>query len=436
MPGQDDRSSGSRTLPSAELNPLLNPLLADNMGRWAEVYFTSPPEKREQAVLELLRELEAKRSPQDQNHNQNNEEPTRASDSALAQMPIKTVMQVRCDACGGENPLSNKYCGTCGAGLGEARAYSIFGDPDSRRDPGRHDYPPQASSEEDSVEEERSETFAHERRNDQYETQYDEENRKESYPDPREFRRPSNGNNLSLLNLTADSDSDESVDWSYEPEPSPPYRYYIAAVLAMIILVLGYMAWRGTQTTPNSHEVSAPPPAPADTAQAPAPTVVSEKTAAEPAAKTPASDTPAHTATPEDAGKNPPETKSSSRQVAKSAPAPAPTSSIPAAQPPAPAAQPTQSAAGNGSDELAIAERYLNGAAGQRRDTSEAAKWLWKSVSKHNGAATVLLSDLYLKGDGVSKNCDQARVLLDSAARKGVPGAGERLRNLPAFGCE
>ncbi len=28
------------------------------MGRWAEVYFTSPPEKREQAVQELLRELE------------------------------------------------------------------------------------------------------------------------------------------------------------------------------------------------------------------------------------------------------------------------------------------------------------------------------------------------------------------------------------------
>jgi len=83
-----------------------------------------------------------------------------------------------------------------------------------------------------------------------------------------------------------------------------------------------------------------------------------------------------------------------------------------------------------------MAEHYLNAGAGQRRDTAEAAKWLWKSVAKHNGQATVLLSDLYLKGDGVSKNCDQARVLLDSAARKGVAGAGERLRNLPAFGCE
>jgi TPR repeat protein len=43
---------------------------------------------------------------------------------------------------------------------------------------------------------------------------------------------------------------------------------------------------------------------------------------------------------------------------------------------------------------------------------------------------------LYLKGDGVSKNCDQARVLLDSAARAGVKDAGERLRHLQAFGCD
>jgi TPR repeat protein len=90
----------------------------------------------------------------------------------------------------------------------------------------------------------------------------------------------------------------------------------------------------------------------------------------------------------------------------------------------------------NGRAELATAQRYLNGTAGQRRDSAEAAKWLWRSIAKHNSEATVALADLYLKGDGVSKNCDQARILLDSAARKGTAGAGERLRNLPAFGCQ
>jgi len=50
--------------------------------------------------------------------------------------------------------------------------------------------------------------------------------------------------------------------------------------------------------------------------------------------------------------------------------------------------------------------------------------------------AAIGLADLYLKGDGVAKSCDQARVLLDSAARRGMSGAGARLRNLQAFGCQ
>ena len=91
---------------------------------------------------------------------------------------------------------------------------------------------------------------------------------------------------------------------------------------------------------------------------------------------------------------------------------------------------------GNGAEELATAQGYLNGANGQERNRTEAAKWLWKSVAKHNADATLLLADLYLKGQGVGKNCDQARVLLDAAARKGMKDAGQRLRHLQAFGCE
>src|ERR1700689_5347182 len=45
-------------VPKAELNPLLNPLLERNLGRWAQVYFTHSPETRERAVLDLLRELD------------------------------------------------------------------------------------------------------------------------------------------------------------------------------------------------------------------------------------------------------------------------------------------------------------------------------------------------------------------------------------------
>jgi TPR repeat protein len=85
---------------------------------------------------------------------------------------------------------------------------------------------------------------------------------------------------------------------------------------------------------------------------------------------------------------------------------------------------------------LATAESYLNGTQGMPRDRREAAEWLWKAVGKGNLAATTTLSDLYLRGDGVPKSCDQARLLLDAAARKGAKTAAVRLRNLPAFGCD
>ncbi len=64
MAPNSDPPQGAHTLPRPELNPLLNPILADNMGRWAEVYFKAPQERREEAVLELIRELEAERSQQ------------------------------------------------------------------------------------------------------------------------------------------------------------------------------------------------------------------------------------------------------------------------------------------------------------------------------------------------------------------------------------
>jgi hypothetical protein len=103
---------------------------------------------------------------------------------------------------------------------------------------------------------------------------------------------------------------------------------------------------------------------------------------------------------------------------------------------PVTASSPASAAGQGGSEELSTAERYLNAGPGTARDSQQAAAWLWKAVAKKNLTATMLLSDLYLRGDGVTKSCDQARLLLDAAARKGVPGAAERLRNLPAFGCQ
>src|ERR1700739_70417 len=56
-------AEGADSLPKSDLNPLINPVLGRNLGRWAQVYFTSPPEKREEAVGELLRELKDNPAP-------------------------------------------------------------------------------------------------------------------------------------------------------------------------------------------------------------------------------------------------------------------------------------------------------------------------------------------------------------------------------------
>jgi hypothetical protein len=89
-----------------------------------------------------------------------------------------------------------------------------------------------------------------------------------------------------------------------------------------------------------------------------------------------------------------------------------------------------------GSAELLIAEQYLDGTEGKARDANEAAKWLWEAVAKQNIEATERLADLYLSGEGVPRNCEQARMLLDAAASKDGKRAAAGLRHLRASGCE
>jgi hypothetical protein len=101
---------------------------------------------------------------------------------------------------------------------------------------------------------------------------------------------------------------------------------------------------------------------------------------------------------------------------------------------PPPAARSTV-AADDGSQELLIAQRYYLGGTTGSRDASEAAKWLWKAVGKQNPSALVMLSDLYLRGDGVPRSCDQARLLLVAAVKKGAPEAAEKLRRVELNGC-
>jgi Sel1 repeat len=86
-----------------------------------------------------------------------------------------------------------------------------------------------------------------------------------------------------------------------------------------------------------------------------------------------------------------------------------------------PAAKPV-----SGADEMARAKNASDAAA--------SAAWLWKATAKGNPDAPVQLADLYIKGEGVPRSCEQAMVLLKTAAAKENAAARNRLGSLYATG--
>jgi PilZ domain len=87
-----------------------------------------------------------------------------------------------------------------------------------------------------------------------------------------------------------------------------------------------------------------------------------------------------------------------------------------------------------GKSELAAALAALRGTNGIR-DSSKAARLLWAAVANDNSTAEVVLADLYLRGDGVAKSCEQAHVLLKAASKSGNVQGQEKLEELDTNGC-
>jgi PilZ domain len=76
----------------------------------------------------------------------------------------------------------------------------------------------------------------------------------------------------------------------------------------------------------------------------------------------------------------------------------------------------------------------LSGKASQQK-ASRTPQQLWASVQSGNSKAAVALADLYIKGEGVPQNCNQARVLLLFASEKRNAEAIKRLQELDKTGC-
>ena len=69
------------------------------------------------------------------------------------------------------------------------------------------------------------------------------------------------------------------------------------------------------------------------------------------------------------------------------------------------------------------------------QDRSAEVTRLWSAVASGNASAEVDLARLYLRGDGVPQNCEQAKVLLSAAAKGGSIDARQELKKLRASDC-
>jgi len=70
-----------------------------------------------------------------------------------------------------------------------------------------------------------------------------------------------------------------------------------------------------------------------------------------------------------------------------------------------------------------------------RKSRSILARQLWSAVQAGDTVAEVALAQLYLTGDGVPRNCEQARVLLRAASKSGNVEALEQLHKLDKSTC-
>ena len=90
---------------------------------------------------------------------------------------------------------------------------------------------------------------------------------------------------------------------------------------------------------------------------------------------------------------------------------------------------------GTGQEEFGAAREILRGT-NRQRDFSKAVDLLWAGVRKGYVPAEVTLGDLFRRGDGIEKNCDQARVLLVAASKKGSSDARQMLEQMAEQGCQ
>jgi hypothetical protein len=241
----------------------------------------------------------------------------------------------------------------------------------------------------------------------------------------------------SIRDATASTDSDE-------PNRSS-LPMLVVVIAAIVVTIAGYytLRWKNQPhqlvsqqealpSPANGQPASPPPAAPSDSAtSSAAPQTTSPDVTVQPQSESPTlsagGDLSATQSVP----------SGTSTQVAKpdaTLTNPAPLKKTSEAKPRANAAAAASELDATGTEELGQARLLLRGVNG-KRDSVRAAQLLWNAVGNGSVAAEVELAALYIAGDGVKKNCEQARVLLRAAASRGSEEAAKQRANLARNGC-
>jgi hypothetical protein len=391
---EESKRSSSAPLCNARLNPLLNPLLAKQLGRWAHIYYTAPVEKRAAAVEQLVLQLEAESAKIEGTGNP-------------AVVGSASAEPVEPDALPSSVLLRKETLDS------PAEVHPLI-----ELEPIMEPAPPTGPAYLNTADVGQSSPGS-----DIESTLFAPETERPVEPDYPSFRE------LSAVSAAA-------IDHSGIPHPAFSSAYSSMRrllVAASLVLVVGAAVWIATRRTANhiAHTpTSAQATVPAGNSHAPRSSAMLPHTppAAAPESQSPEASKPVIQA--ESAKKSPP----SGRPIL---PTPILTTPILAAKITSVETNP----AGESPDaELSAGLRYLQGD-GVERDSEEAARHLWKAVGKKNESALVLLAGLYAKGDGVAKDCDQARILILAASRQATtPAKVKSLENarteLQRSGCE
>ena len=442
-------------------------------------------------------------------------------------------MDLRCESCGADNPVSNRFCGQCGIRLQPAAGAisaplwprSASQQPDTRPDLAAAKLPPPINFDNpppglvgqfDQHPEPESELHNQLQQAGEIHSDVHAPPDPDTEPARNDLGLPSNSHEAAAADVPAgvaagardlqhdDHPSnrtgvsgpsfrgltDDYPPRYYDDEPEPPshLRRNLALAITAIVIFLAALQWRsmrdyglayvrnGSMTVPTRKLPTNSPAIAADNttrdpARDPASPFQPAPGAPQPVDSSPNRGNPAYepsAATTQAAAADLANQPHPLRRAGNTPPAPASAAAAPASRPASMSApstanagfannvastpptrstgsltsSPTSNPAGNPSPASAsLKPRPFRTAAAEpgsdemRRaaaaaDALSRATWLWRAVGKGNPQAPVELARMYEEGSGVTRNCDQAQLLLRAAAARGNQQAKLSLRDM------